>query len=306
MILKLRALQYQHLRYLHQCYSRHFSSHEPIKPKAVAFDMGGVVIPTPLPLFNQFEDAHGLERGSIVMAIRAGGEKGVWAQLECGKILPDEFSRRFAEILQTVTQKTVNTDTLLPSIHSEMITPHPDVLTAIQCIKAEGLKTALITNNWWLEKGKTFCPVDKKYFDVVVESAVEGTRKPEEEIYYKLLEKLKLSPGEVIFLDDLGSNLKAAKTLGFQTIKVDDVMVALQDLEKVLSFPLKGFVSGTTAVRKAHQIPIDSLQSYLQSHLGLQDEPPTVRQFKHGQSNPTYYVECGGRRLVIRKKPVSA
>lgn len=76
MILKLRALQYQHLRCLHQCYSRHFSSHEPIKPKAVAFDMGGVVIPTPLPLFNQFEDAHGLERGSIVMAIRAGGEKG--------------------------------------------------------------------------------------------------------------------------------------------------------------------------------------------------------------------------------------
>lgn len=54
----------------------------------------------------------------------------------------------------------------------------------------------------------------------MVESAVEGTRKPEEEIYYKLLEKLKVSPGEVIFLDDLGSNLKAAKTLGFQTIKV--------------------------------------------------------------------------------------
>lgn len=68
-----------------------------------------------------------------------------------------------------------------------------------------------------------------------------------------------------------------------------------------------GFVSGTTAVRKAHQIPIDSLQRYLQSQLGLQqDEPPTVRQFKHGQSNPTYYVECGGQRLVIRKKPVSA
>ena len=34
------------------------------------------MIPTPLPLFNQFEDAHGLKRGSIVMAIRAGGEKG--------------------------------------------------------------------------------------------------------------------------------------------------------------------------------------------------------------------------------------
>ena len=34
-------------------------------------------------------------------------------------------------------------------------------------------------------------------------------------------------------------------------------------------------------------------------------DPPLVRQFKHGQSNPTYYVEYGGQKLVIRKKPVS-
>ena len=34
-------------------------------------------------------------------------------------------------------------------------------------------------------------------------------------------------------------------------------------------------------------------------------DPPIVRQFKHGQSNPTYYVEYRGQRLVIRKKPVS-
>ena len=33
--------------------------------------------------------------------------------------------------------------------------------------------------------------------------------------------------------------------------------------------------------------------------------PPIIRQFKHGQSNPTYYVEYGGQKLVIRKKPVS-
>lgn len=30
-----------------------------------------------------------------------------------------------------------------------------------------------------------------------------------------------------------------------------------------------------------------------------------VRSFKHGQSNPTYYVKFGGRELVLRKKPVS-
>ena len=49
---------------------------------------------------------------------------------------------------------------------------------------------------------------------------MEGTRKPEEGIYLKLLDRLKLSPGEVVFLDDIGSNLKTAQSLGFQTIKV--------------------------------------------------------------------------------------
>ncbi|XP_068681218.1 acyl-CoA dehydrogenase family member 10-like isoform X2 [Montipora foliosa] len=304
MIYKLRGLRHQNLRCLYLCHSRHYGNHESIKPRAVAFDMGGVLIPSPLPIFNQFEDTHGLKRGAIVSAIEAGGDKGVWAQLERGQLLPDEFSRKFAEILQPLTNQTLNMDTLLPSIHSALVVPHPEVLMAIQCIRAEGLKTALITNNWWLEKGKTFCPVDKKYFDVVVESALEGTRKPEEGIYFKLLERLELSPTEVVFLDDFGRNLKVAKILGFQTIKVDDVMAALHELETKLSFPLKGFVPGTTAVRKAHQISFDSLQSYLQSQLGLhQDEPPTVRQFKHGQSNPTYYIEYGGERLVIRKKP---
>lgn len=55
----------------------------------------------------------------------------------------------------------------------------------------------------------------------VVESAIEGIRKPEEPIYLKLLDQLKLSPAEVIFLDDIGSNVKTAKHLGFQAIKVD-------------------------------------------------------------------------------------
>ena len=67
---------YLHLRCLHVCHSRYYVSHQSTKPKAVAFDMGGVVIPTPLPIFNQFEDSHGLKRGSVVSAIKAGGDRG--------------------------------------------------------------------------------------------------------------------------------------------------------------------------------------------------------------------------------------
>lgn len=54
----------------------------------------------------------------------------------------------------------------------------------------------------------------------VLESALEGSRKPEEKFYHKLLERLKMNPEEVVFLDDFGKNLKPAQKMGFQTIKV--------------------------------------------------------------------------------------
>lgn len=54
----------------------------------------------------------------------------------------------------------------------------------------------------------------------MIESALEGTRKPEEQFYLKLLDRLKMNPEEVVFLDDIGRNLKTAQKMGFHTIKV--------------------------------------------------------------------------------------
>ena len=54
----------------------------------------------------------------------------------------------------------------------------------------------------------------------VVESCVEGARKPELSIYQSTLERLGVEPSEAVFLDDIGSNLKTARELGIHTIKV--------------------------------------------------------------------------------------
>ncbi|KAF0694843.1 Aste57867_14307 [Aphanomyces stellatus] len=53
--------------------------------------------------------------------------------------------------------------------------------------------------------------------------------------------------------------------------------------------------------------PLDlvRLRAYLEGHFSLagKNVPLAVHQFKHGQSNPTYLVEFGTQRLVLRKKP---
>jgi putative hydrolase of the HAD superfamily len=81
-------------------------------------------------------------------------------------------------------------------------------------------------------------------FDVVVESAIEGLRKPDVRIYELTCARLAVTPSEAVFLDDLGTNLKPARAMGMTTIKVDDPATALAELERVLGFPLSAAPAG--------------------------------------------------------------
>jgi putative hydrolase of the HAD superfamily len=67
-------------------------------------------------------------------------------------------------------------------------------------------------------------------FDVVVESAVEGIRKPDPRIYELVCERLDVTADACVFLDDLGVNLKPARAMGMTTIKVVDPNEALAEL----------------------------------------------------------------------------
>jgi aminoglycoside phosphotransferase (APT) family kinase protein len=56
-------------------------------------------------------------------------------------------------------------------------------------------------------------------------------------------------------------------------------------------------------VREAHRFDERRLAEYLAGSLPGFAGAMTLRQFQGGQSNPTFLVESGGRRWVLRKKP---
>ena len=106
----------------------------------------------------------------------------------------------------------------------------------------ERLITGLLTNNFLVaadhvdresEMGSIF-----GLFDAVIESSKVGVRKPDPRFYELACEQLAIEPGEAVFLDDLGINLKPARAMGMTTIKVTDPSVALAELEAVVGFPL--------------------------------------------------------------------
>ena len=77
-----------------------------------------------------------------------------------------------------------------------------------------------------------------EHFDIVVESWLEGVRKPEPEIYRRTLARLGVAAREAVMLDDIGVNLKTALNMGMATIKVTDPIVALEELEALVGVSL--------------------------------------------------------------------
>ncbi len=61
--------------------------------------------------------------------------------------------------------------------------------------------------------------------------------------------------------------------------------------------------TGTRDVLEAHAFPPGLLQDYMHSHVGGFAGPLTIRQFKGGQSNPTYLLESPSGQYVMRRKP---
>ncbi|XP_037672683.1 acyl-CoA dehydrogenase family member 10 isoform X2 [Choloepus didactylus] len=273
--------------------------------RAVIFDMGGVLIPSPGKVAAEWEVQNHIPSGTILKALIMGGEKGPWMKFMRGETTTEEFLQEFGRLCSEMAETSVPVDSFWSLLTCEQVAkPFPVMTEAITWIRAKGLRTALLTNNFYLPNGKSFLPLDRKQFDVVVESCLEGICKPDPRIYELCLEQLGVQPSESIFLDDLGPNLKAAASLGLHTVKVNDPETAVKELETLLGCASRMVIPNTRPVRKTMEIPKDSLEKYLKGILGTQATGPLeLFQFEHGQSNPTYYIRLADHQLVLRKKP---
>ena len=210
--------------------------------RAVIFDLGGVVFPSPFDVFAEYERCHALPDRFIREVVAASAEHGAWARLERSEVTFEEFCITFDSEC-AAAGGVVHAEELMRGI-GQGFEPRPAMLDAIAAIRAQGLKVGALTNNW----AATGAVSDHAphalghlgQFDAVVESAVEGLRKPDPRIYTLVCERLEVLPVEAVFLDDLGVNLKPARTMGMTTIKVNEPEAALDELAAVLGFPLDG------------------------------------------------------------------
>src|SRR5262249_26317408 len=62
-------------------------------------------------------------------------------------------------------------------------------------------------------------------------------------------------------------------------------------------------IAQTAEVREAHRFDVGALARYMRDHVEGFGGSLDVRQFRGGQSNPTYYLAAGGREYRLGRKP---
>ena len=199
------------------------------------FDLGGVVLDSPLHAIAAYERELGIPEGHVNRVVVGTGPEGAWSRLERGELSMEEFYRAFdAEC--AAAGHAISAEEMMARIGA-IAQPRPAMVEAIERIRARQLATAALTNNWAGE-GDNSAPL-RPYFDIFLESSVLGLRKPDPRIYRHALEALGVAAREAVFLDDIGRNVRAARELGIPTIKVEGPGAALDELAAVLGFALR-------------------------------------------------------------------
>lgn len=202
--------------------------------KAVLWDFGGVILSSPFEAFAHYEASNGLPEGFIRRLNATNPHDNAWALLERNAVGFDEFCELF-EAEARAEGHEVDARKVIALLAGEV---RPEMVEAVRRCK-ERCKTALLTNNFVAPDGGVGLEEVLALFDAIIESSKVGVRKPEPRFYEMACEILAIEPHEAVFLDDLGINLKPAKEMGMHTIKVVDPAVALDELERVVGFPVR-------------------------------------------------------------------
>jgi putative hydrolase of the HAD superfamily len=210
---------------------------------AILWDFGGVLTSSPFEAFNVLEASIGAPKDFIRTINATNPESNAWAQFESSQIGLEEFDELFAAESRAAGHPIPGRD-VIARLSGDL---RPRMFNVLKLCK-QHFKVACITNNVKAGQGPGMSRSDAKAaaiaevmatFDLVVQSSEEGIRKPNPDIYTLTCERLGVAPDQAVFLDDLGINLKPAKALGMQTIKVLNEEQAIEALSSItgLAFP---------------------------------------------------------------------
>lgn len=189
--------------------------------KAIVFDFFGVIYPDTLSLVTRKFIGFDKQKLAEIRDVRL--------QCDRGLIDRDEFWNSVAQIMNVTHEQL---DMALQRVQQA----DWKMLELIKELRSK-YKTAMLSN-----VGKGFVErifSDEKpraeYFDKLFLSGETGLLKPNTEAYKDVTKKLDAEPKEIVFIDDIKDNVRAAEALGMHAILFEDFEQFKKDLSKILA-----------------------------------------------------------------------
>jgi putative hydrolase of the HAD superfamily len=204
---------------------------------ALISDFGGVLT-SPLQagfLAYQEETGVSLEQlgRAMAKATEEHGDHPLFV-LERGEISEVEFRDRIEPHLESGFDLT-----RLRTLYFDRIVPNRRMIEFVRDVRRRGTRTALLTNNVreWEPLWRSKLPEIDELFEVVVDSAFVGLRKPDPAIYELTIERLGhgVRPADCVFVDDLDVNCEAARALGMTAVRFVNAEQAIPEIESALA-----------------------------------------------------------------------
>jgi epoxide hydrolase-like predicted phosphatase len=203
----------------------------------VISDFGGVLTTPLVGSFLAFQEHSGVsleELGSAMakLARESDGEHPLF-QLEKGEISEADFLHSLEDALGDVTLESFG------ERYFEHLHPNEEMIELMRRLRARGLRMALLTNNVreWEPLWRAKLPDIDEIFEIVVDSAFVGMRKPEPGIYELTLERLGdgVTAANCLFVDDIEANCEMATELGMTAVHFIDAEQATREIEAALA-----------------------------------------------------------------------
>jgi epoxide hydrolase-like predicted phosphatase len=206
--------------------------------EAVISDFGGVLTSPLRASFEAFHESSGVSLEALGEAMaHLAAVQGVnpLFELETGRLTEADFLSALGERLSDRLGRPVAMGDFGERYFAHL-TPNGPMIDYMRRLRDRGYRLALCTNNVreWESRWRAMLPVEE-IFDVVVDSAFVGARKPEPLIYELTLERLGVSADAALLIDDIEINCEAARGLGMGAVWFRDTEQAMAETEAALA-----------------------------------------------------------------------
>jgi putative hydrolase of the HAD superfamily len=207
--------------------------------RAVISDFGGVLTNRLIEAFAAFQDETGISTEQLGRGMQRVAERdGEYPlfRLERGELSESQF---LEDLSWGLEQDLGHRPTLhrFREIYFDALHANGPMLDLMRELRDRGNRMAILTNNVreWEALWRSKLPLDE-IFELIVDSAWVGMRKPDPRIYLLTIDRLGdgLGPNQCLFVDDNELNVEAARELGMTAVQFHSNEQAIPEIRAAM------------------------------------------------------------------------